>query len=95
VESSESHEEALKREIKEETDMSTESISKSIFRFIDKRNKFDIYFYPVKVKGEPKPKEPEKLNSKWTYMEVEEIKKKNLVPSLSEFIKKSNELLQK
>ena len=74
--------------MKEETDMNAESISGSIFRFIDKKNKFDIYFYHVEAKGEPKTKEPEKLNSEWIYMGIEEMREKDLVPALSEFIKR-------
>jgi mutator protein MutT len=63
VETGESREEALKREVKEETDLDVKSVGKLLFRFIDKKNKFDIYFYKVETTGKPKTKEPNKLNS--------------------------------
>jgi len=63
VETGESHQEALKREVKEETDLDVKSVDKLLFRFIDKKNKFDIYFYKAEVIGKPKMKEPNKLNS--------------------------------
>src|SRR5688572_2378688 len=63
VEAGESHVEALKREVKEETDMDIESISDLLLNFSDTENKFGIYFYKVEAIGEPKIKEPDKLNS--------------------------------
>ena len=92
VEPGENHDKALKREVKEETDMNVELISELIFRFMDKENKFDVYFYQVKACGEPKVKEPEKLNSEWVYLPIDELRKKDMVPALSEFIKKVNKI---
>jgi mutator protein MutT len=64
VEIGETHEEALKREVKEETDMDVKTISKLLFRFSDHKNKFEVYFYKAEATGQPKTNEPKKLNSK-------------------------------
>jgi len=64
VERGETHEEAIKREVEEETDMNVKAISKLLFQFSDHKNKFEVYFYKVEATGQPKTKEPEKLNSK-------------------------------
>ncbi|CAG8792090.1 9137_t:CDS:2, partial [Cetraspora pellucida] len=60
VEKRENHAEALKREVKEETGLEVKQVGDLIFRFIDKKNKFDIYFYEVKTAGKPKEKEHDK-----------------------------------
>jgi len=89
VEVGETHEEALKREVKEETDMDVKAISKLLFQFSDHKNKFEVYFYKVEATGQPKTKEPEKLNSGWVYLELDELRKKDTVPALSELLKRS------
>jgi 8-oxo-dGTP diphosphatase len=63
VEDNENHYEALKREVKEETGMDIKAMSKLLFRFSDHENKFEVYFYKVEASGQPKAKEPDKLNS--------------------------------
>ncbi|CAG8849345.1 13141_t:CDS:2, partial [Racocetra persica] len=60
LEKGESHVEALKREVKEETGLEVKKIGDLVFRFIDKESRFDIYFYEVKAVGKPKAKEPDK-----------------------------------
>jgi ADP-ribose pyrophosphatase YjhB (NUDIX family) len=89
---SETHEEALKREVKEETDMDVKAISKLLFQFSDHENKFEVYFYKAEATGQPKTKEPEKLNSKWVYLELDELRKKDTVPALTELLKKISNL---
>jgi len=44
--------------------MDTKAVSKLLFRFSDHENKFEVYFYKVEASGQPKAKEPHKLNSK-------------------------------
>ena len=63
IELGETHEKALKREVKEETDMDVKAISKLLFQFSDHQNKFEVYFYKVEATGQPKVKEPNKLSS--------------------------------
>jgi len=92
VEMGETHAQALKREVKEETDMDVKSVSELLFRFSDHENKFEIYFYRVEANGQPKAKEPDKLNSKWVYLGTNELRKKNAVPGLSELLKKVNKI---
>lgn len=92
VEMGETHEEALQREVKEETDMDTKAISELLFRFSDHENKFEVYFYKVEATGQPRAKEPSKLNSEWVYLELDELQKKDTVPALSELLKKINNL---
>ena len=92
VEMGETHKKALKREVKEETDMDVKKISELLFRFSDHKNKFEVYFYKVETSGQPKTKEPDKLNSEWVYLEIDQLQKKDTVPALSELLKKINNL---
>jgi mutator protein MutT len=92
VESGEGHSEALKREVKEETDMDIKSIGKLLFKFKDFENGFEIYFYKVEAGGQPKVKEPDKLNSAWIYLEASELRKKDTAPALAEFLKTVNKI---
>ena len=92
VEIGETQEAALKREVKEETDLDTEVIGELLFRFSDHENKFEVYFYKAEVSGQPKVKEPGKLNSNWVYLELDELRKKDTVPALSWLLKKVNNL---
>src|SRR4051794_29254951 len=61
VEKGESDLTALKREIKEETNL--EIISTKL-PFIKLSHNSNVLLYPVKTKGKPKVMEPEKLNTK-------------------------------
>lgn len=88
VEKGESHAEALKREIKEETGLEVKEIGDLVSRIIDKENNFDVYFYEVKVIGIPKVKEPDKVSSEWVYLTLEELEKKEVIPDLMEAIRK-------
>jgi mutator protein MutT len=90
VEIGESHSEALKREVKEETDMDVKSIVKLLFKFRDFENGFEIYFYEVEAGGKPKVKEPDKLNSTWIYLATNELRKKDTAPALAKFLKTFN-----
>ena len=72
--------------------MDIKAISELLFQFDDHENKFEVYFYKAEVNGQPKAKEPDKLNSEWVYLEMNELQKKNTVPALSELLKKINNL---
>ena len=82
VEKGENHLEALKREVKEETDLEIVSINNVLIRW------FEVAIYQVEVVGEAKAMEPTKINTKWEYMEIEELRKKDTTPTLSELLKR-------
>ena len=88
LEKEESHTEALKREVKEETGLEVKKVGNLIFRVVDKENKFDVYFYEVKAVGIPKVKEPDKVSSEWIYLTLEELEKEEVIPDLMEAIRK-------
>ena len=88
VEIGETHQEALIREVYEETGMEVKSISNLLFKFADWENDFFVYLYQVEAVGKPQSKESGKLQSDWIYLSIDEIWKKDIVASLSEFIKK-------
>lgn len=92
VEIGETHEKALEREVKEETGMDIKTTSRPLFRFSDHENKFEVYLFKVEATGQPKVKEPSKLNSEWIYLEMNELRRKKIVPALSELLKKINNL---
>ena len=81
VEKGENHLIALKREVKEETDLEVISIDNLLIRW------FEVAIYQVKVIGKAKVMEPTKVNTEWEYMKIEEIKKKDTVPTLSKLLK--------
>jgi len=82
VEKGENHLEALKREVKEETDLEIVSINNVLIRW------FEVAIYQVEVVGEEKAMEPTKVNTEWEYMEIEELRKKDTTPTLSELLKR-------
>ena len=82
VESGENYLEALKREVKEETDLEIVSINNLLIRW------FEVAIYQVEVVGEAKVMEPAKVNTEWEYMEIEELRKKDTTPTLSELLRK-------
>jgi len=86
VESGENYLEALKREVKEETDLEIVSINNLLIRW------FEVAIYQVEVVGEAKVMEPAKVNTEWEYMEIEELRKKDTTPTLSELLKRSIKL---
>jgi len=86
VEKGENHLDALKREVKEETDLEIISINNLLIRW------FEVAIYQVEVVGEAKVMEPTKVNTKWEYMEIEELQKKDTTPTLSELLKRSIKL---
>jgi len=86
VEKGENHLEALKREVKEETDLEIVSINNLLIRW------FEVAIYQVEVVGEAKVMEPAKVNTEWEYMEIEELRKKDTTPTLSELLKRSIKL---
>lgn len=88
LEKGESHIEALKREVKEETDLEVKEVGDLIFRVVDKENKFDVYFYEVRVTGIPKAKEPDKVSSEWVYLTLKELEKEEVIPDLMEAIRR-------
>ena len=88
LEKGESHIETLKREVKEETGLEVKEIGDLIFKIVDRENKFDVYFYEVKVIGIPRVKEPDKVSSEWVYLTLEELEKKEVIPDLMEAIRK-------
>ena len=75
---------ALKREVKEETDLEIIAINNLLFKW------FNVSIYHVETAGEPKVMEPNKVNTKWVYLEIEELRKKDLTPALSELLKQFN-----
>jgi hypothetical protein len=42
----------------------------------------------VKVAGEVKVMEPAKVNTKWEYMEIEELREKDMTPTLFELLRR-------
>ena len=86
VEKGENHLDALKREVKEETDLEIISINNLLIRW------FDVAIYQVEVVGEAKVMEPTKVNTNWEYMEVEELQKKDTTPTLSELLRRAMKL---
>lgn len=88
VEKKESCLKALKREVKEETNLeiiSTESPLKLLYNS-------NVLIYPVKTKGKPKVMEPENLSTEWVYTEPDELAKKKIIPALAELFKRHKNL---
>jgi 8-oxo-dGTP diphosphatase len=81
VERGENYLDALKREVKEETDLEVVSINNLLIR------QFEVAIYQAEVVGKAKAMEPTKINTEWEYMEIEELKKKDTTPTLSELLK--------
>ena len=72
---------ALKREVKEETNLEITAINDLLFKW------FNVSIYQVVADGELKVMEPSKVNTKWVYLEMEELRKKELTPALAELLK--------
>jgi XTP/dITP diphosphohydrolase len=79
---------ALKREVKEETDLEVVSVETPLTLLYNS----NVLVYPTKTKGKPKTMEPEKLNNKWVYMEPDELEKKDIIPALAELFKSNKNL---
>src|ERR1043166_5871265 len=84
VEKNESCLKALKREVKEETNLEAISI-KPPLRLLRNSN---VLVYPIKVKGKLKAAEPEKLNTGWVYVEPSKLERKKIIPALEELLNK-------
>lgn len=72
---------ALKREVKEETDLKITAINNLLIKW------FNVSIYQVEAVGEPKVMEPSKVNTKWIYLTMAELHQKELTPALAELLK--------
>ncbi|CAI2196222.1 2958_t:CDS:2, partial [Funneliformis geosporum] len=86
VEKDENSLKALKREVKEETNLEVISAEP----LIALRYNSNVLIYLVQTQGKPKTMEPEKLNTGWIYIEVNELKKMAIIPALAELLKKQD-----
>lgn len=77
---------ALKREVKEETDLEVISVEPSI----PLRYNSNVLIYSVQTKGKAKTMEPEKLNTGWIYTGSNVLKKMPIIPALAELLKKQD-----
>jgi len=75
---------ALKREVKEETDLEITAINDLLIKW------FNVSIYQVETAGEPKVMEPSKVNTGWVYLGIAELQKKDLTPALAELLKQFN-----
>jgi XTP/dITP diphosphohydrolase len=75
---------ALKREVKEETNLEIISVDPPLKLLYNS----NVLVYLAKAKGKPKIMEPEK-NAKWVYLEPNNLAKKNIIPALKELFERN------